>query len=116
MAQFSIWAIANPANMPRVEAAIAEELARFLKEGATDQEVEEARKAYLAAARNGRSTDGALAWLLLDQLRVGRTSASLADFERRVGEVTAAKVNEAFRKHIDPKRLVIVTAGDFQKK
>jgi zinc protease len=116
VAEFSIWAIANPENMPRVETAIAEELARFLKDGVTDKEVEDARKAYLAAARNGRSSDGALSWLLLDQLRSGRTSEFLAEFEKRIGGMTAEQVNEAFRKHVDPKRLVIVTAGDFKKK
>jgi zinc protease len=111
-----MFAIANPKNTEKVDKAIAEEMERFLKEGATAKEVEEARKAYLAAAKNQRSSDGALAGLLVGWLHAGRTSAYMADFEKKVGEATAEQVNEAFRRNIDPKRLVIVEAGDFSKK
>jgi zinc protease len=112
----SLFAITNPANMEKVDKAIAEEMARFLKEGATDKEVEEAKKAYLAGQKNRRSTDAALASLLTDQLYAGRTSAYTAGFEKKVGELTAEQVNAAFRQHVDPKRLVIIEAGDFKKK
>src|SRR5205823_1457633 len=81
---FVMMAIANPTNMEKADKAIAEELDKFLKDGATAKEVEEARKAYLAAAKNRRSADGALASLLTGQLKAGRTSAYLADFEKRV--------------------------------
>jgi zinc protease len=113
---FTMMAIANPKNMEKADKAIAEELQKFLKEGATAKEVEEARKAYLAQAKNRRSSDAALAALLMEQLRTGRTSSFLADFEKKVGELTAEQVNDAFRRNVDPKRLVIVEAGDFEKK
>src|SRR5262249_53943527 len=58
-AQLTVVAIANPANMAKVDAAIAEELAKFLQDGVTEQEVEEARKAYLAELRNVLATDAA---------------------------------------------------------
>jgi zinc protease len=113
---FVLMADTNPENIEKVDRAIAEELDRFLKGGTTTKEVEEGRKAYLAAARNQRSSDAALASLLTGQLKAGRTSAYLAEFEKKVAEMTAASVNEAFRKHIEPKRLVIIKAGDFPKK
>ena len=109
-------AITNPANMEKVDKAIAEEMTRFLKDGASEKEVSEAKKAYLEAEKNGRSTDGALAGLLTDQLYAGRTSAYTADFEKKVSELTPEQVNAAFRQHVDPKRLVIIQAGDFKKK
>jgi zinc protease len=113
---FIMFAISNPKNTEKVDKAIAEEMEKFLKDGATAKEVEEARKAYLATAKNQRSSDGALAGLLVGQLHAGRTSAYLADFEKKVGELTAEQVNDAFRRHVEPKRLVIVEAGDFNKK
>jgi zinc protease len=113
---FIMFAITNPKNMEKVEKAIAEEMEKFLKEGATAKEIEEAREAYLKAEKNNRSTDGALAGLLVGQLYAGRTSAYLADFEKKVGAVTAEQANEAFRRKVDPKRLVIIEAGDFMKK
>jgi zinc protease len=115
-AQFIMEAIANPTNMPRAEDAIADELAKFLKDGASDKEVEEAKKAFLAMLKNDLASDVTLAAVLLGQLEASRTSAFLADFEKKVSALTAEQVNEAFRKHVDPKRLVIVTAGDFKKK
>jgi zinc protease len=113
---FVMFAIANPKNMEKVDKAIAEEMERFIKEGATAKEVEEARKAYLAAAKNNRSSEAALAGLLSGQLYAGRTSTYLAEFEKKVSEVTPEQVNEAFRRNVDPKRLVIIQAGDFTKK
>jgi zinc protease len=113
---FIMFAISNPKNTEKVDKAIAEETERFLKDGATAKEVEDARKAYLAAQKNQRSSDAALAGLLVGQLFAGRTSAYLAEFEKKVGEVTAEQANEAFRRRVDPKRLVIVEAGDFKQK
>ena len=66
--------------------------------------------------KNDLASDDVLAGFLLGQMEEGRTSAFLADFEKKVGALTAEQVNEAFRRHVDPKQLVIVTAGDFQKK
>jgi zinc protease len=116
MGGFTVMAIANPRNMEKADQAIAEELAKFLKDGATAQEVEEGRKAYLASAKNRRSSDPALAALLAGQLKAGRTSAYTAEFEKKVAELTAEQVNDAFRRNVDPKRLVIIQAGDFKKK
>ena len=39
-----------------------------------------------------------------------------ADLEQKIKELTPEAVNAALRKHIDPKRLSVVTAGDFKKK
>ena len=39
-----------------------------------------------------------------------------ADQERKIRELTTEAVNAALRKYIDPKRLTVVTAGDFKKK
>jgi zinc protease len=115
-AQFTLFAMTNPANMPKVEAAIAEELGRLLKDGVTDKEVEEAKKAMLADTKNFLGSDGALAAVLLGQLSTGRTSEHMAALHRKVGGLTAAEVNAALRKHVDPQRLVIVEAGDFKEK
>ena len=37
----------------------------------------------------------------------------VADFEERVQKLTVEDVNAALKKHIDPKRLFVVMAGDF---
>jgi zinc protease len=115
-AGLTLFAIANPTNMPKVEAAVAEELARFLKDGVTDKEVEEAKAAFLAEAKNALASDDGIAAVLGGQLAAGRTMEWVAGFQKKIGALTAAQVNEAFRKHVDPARLVIVEAGDFKEK
>ena len=52
----------------------------------------------------------------MQNLNTGRTFAFTADQEKAILALTPAKIAEAFRKHVDPQKLVIIRAGDFQKK
>jgi zinc protease len=54
--------------------------------------------------------------LLSSGLHAGRTFAYYADLEKKIAALTPAQVSETFRKYIQPKRLVIVHAGDFKTK
>jgi zinc protease len=114
--RFMMFAICNPANVEKVDKAIAEELDKMLKEGAGDKEVEEAKKAYLAEQKVGRSKDSELASELLDDLFAGRTFAYQGELEKRIASLSTSEVNDAFRKYIAAKKLVIVHAGDFKPK
>jgi zinc protease len=53
--------------------------------------------------------------MLSENLSVGRTMKYYADLEKRIAELTSDQVISALRSHIDPKKLFIVTAGDFNK-
>jgi len=114
-ATFYIFAISNPANSPKVQAAIGEEVARLLKEGLTAQELTEARDGWLQERQIERATDAALVELLSANLVAMRTMDHHARLDQQIGELTATQVVEALRKHLDPKRLVIGIAGDFSK-
>ena len=63
-----------------------------------------------------RTADGAIAGQIVANLNTGRTFAFIADQEKAILALTPAKVAEAFRKHIDPKKLIVLRAGDFDKK
>ena len=106
-------AICNPQNIGKVEKAIAEELARLLRDGVTADELTQATHGYLQAQKVARSSDAALARLLANLSHVGRTMAYTAEVENTIAALTPAQVNAAVRTHIDPQALVIVTAGDF---
>jgi zinc protease len=114
--QFIIFAICNPANMERVDRAVAEELDRFIKEGVTPTELAEAKKAYLQQLTVSLSSDETLAGVLSEGLFVGRTLAYHADLQQKIAELTSEQVNAAIRKHLAPQRLVIVRGGDLKKK
>jgi zinc protease len=48
-------------------------------------------------------------------LRLDQTLAFDAEFDKKLAALTADDVVTALRKHIDPKRLAVVIAGDFAK-
>jgi zinc protease len=114
-ASFTVNAIVNPGNIDRLEKAFFEELKEFLSSGPSSAELADARKAFLEAQKVGRTGDGALAGQVVTNLYLGRTFAHVAEQERRIAALTAEDVKSAFQKYIDPKKLVVVRAGDFKK-
>jgi zinc protease len=115
VASLTVTVSTNPANMDKVTAAVMEELRRFLEDGPTEKEVAEAKQAFVEAQKVGRTGDAAIASQIVSNLNTGRTFAFAADQEKAILALTPARVADAFRKYIDPQRLVIIRAGDFQK-
>lgn len=113
---FYVYAICNPANMPKVEKAIREELDLMLKEGVTAEELDAAKQGFLQGEQVGRTEDAQLAAIIEESLEAGRSLKYQADLEARVQKVTPADVVKACRKYLDPTKLVIVEAGDFRAK
>ena len=115
-AAFSIFAICNPSNMEKLKKAINEEVTRLLKDGVTPDELDLAKRGYLQAQEVARTEDGTLAKILSENLRAGRTMKYYADLEKKIAAATSTQVDAAFRKYVDPKRMIIVEAGDFTDK
>jgi zinc protease len=115
VASLTVTVSTNPANIDKVSAAVIEELMRFLKDGPTEKEVADAKRAFVEAQKVGRTADGAIAGQIVSNLNTDRTFAFAADQEKAILALTPAQVADAFRKHIDPNRLVIIRAGDFHR-
>lgn len=111
---FTVSAITNPANIDKVAAAFREELEKFLSNGPTPQELEDAKKGFLGSQRVGRNGDAAQAGQIANNLNLGRSFAFTSELEKRIKELTPDDIKTAFRKYIDPDKLVIVRAGDFK--
>jgi zinc protease len=114
-ASLTINAITNPENINRVERAAAEELSRFLSDGPSKTELADAQRAYLEALKVGRTADAAIAGRIVTNLDLGRTFAHPAKQEKAIQALTPRNVAAAFRKHINPRKLVIIRARDFRK-
>ena len=114
-ARFTISAITNPTNIDAVEKAALEELKRFIQSGPSADELAAAKTAWLEARKTGRSSDGTIVGQLVSNLDLGRTMARVAADEKRVAELTPQEIQDAFRRHVDPDKLVIIRAGDFKK-
>jgi zinc protease len=109
------FAITNPVNIGKVEAAFRDEVERALKEGFTAAEVEAAKKGWLQARNVQRAQDSALATRLVAHEHENRTLAYEEDLEKKVAGLTLEQINSAFRNHLKPAAISIVQAGDFKK-
>jgi zinc protease len=112
-ASFGISAIVAPQNLARLQVCALEEVERLLLDGVTTDELNKAREGYLQSMKVGRSSDGGLAGSLGSLRHLDRTMLWEADFEKKIAALTPEQVNAALKRHIDPKKLVIVSAGDF---
>jgi zinc protease len=115
-AGLTITAICNPQNIRRVEKAVQQELERLVRDGVSKDELEQGKQGYLQAQKVGRSSDTALVGILANLSHAGRTMAFQAELEKKIEDLTPERIVAALRKHIDPKKLVIVAAGDFETK
>jgi zinc protease len=115
-AGLTMSAICNPQNMGKVEKAAREELERLLRDGVTVEELDKAKQGHLQAQKVGRANDTALAGLLSNLRHTGRTMTYEAELEKKIEALTPEQIQAALKKHIEPKGLVIVTAGDFDVK
>jgi len=114
-AQLSATISLNPGFGPKVEACFMEELQKAYQDGFTADEVAEAKKAILDARLIGRSTDAALLALIASREQIDRPLQWDADVEAKIQALTPEQINATFRKHIDPRGISIVKAGDFKK-
>lgn len=112
---FRAFAIAAPQNMPKVEAAFQEEVARILKDGVTADELEKAKKTWLDQRLLQRADESNLAGVLGSLERWGRTMDWDAQLEAKVATLTPQQVSAALKKHFDPATVSIVKGGDFKK-
>ena len=111
----SFYAIFAPENRSRIEQALAEELARFVKDGISADELASAKKAILASGNTRRANDSAVARSWAAKLERTRVFAWDGELEARLAALTVAQVNAAIRKWIAPERINWSLAGDFDK-
>ena len=114
-AAFTISATTNPANMGKVRETIAGELKKFLADGVTDEELAAGKKAVLEQVKVALASDGLVANALGNGLFLNRTFAHQAGLIKKIEALTPADIQRAFRRAVDPTKLVIAEAGDFAR-
>ena len=110
---FSIQGTAAPQNMAKLEAAVREELERFVREGITETELKDAVNSILTQRQQSRANDGTVAGMLNSDQHLGRKMQRRAEFEAKLGALTVADVHAAIRRHFKPDDLSVTVAGDF---
>jgi zinc protease len=114
-AAFSAAAIENPANAPKVEASLVDELTKTLRDGFTAAELTAAKKSIRDERIGARSSDGGLMNLIASREQFGRTLAWDEQLDAKLQALTLEQVNAAFRRHINVGDLSIVKGGDFKR-
>lgn len=114
-ATWAASAIVAPQNIARAEVCLKEELARALKDGFTQAELDEAKKGFVETRAVSRAQDEVLAQNWLDYLDAGETFAFSKHFEDAVQKLTLEDVNAAFRKMVVLDNVSFVLAGDQEK-
>ncbi len=115
-AVLQVLAIYNPENIVRLESAFGEEIGRWVKEGVTVEELENAKKAWLQQRLQARARDAELVTRLSQQNFQERTMAHDQALEERVATLTVDQVNATIRKYVNPAKMSAVKAGDFKNK
>jgi zinc protease len=113
---FMTYAIYAPENAEKLEKAFYEEITKVVTEGFTEDELKAAKAGWLQSRSVSRSQDNELSSRLNSYLYLDRTLQFDADFEKKIEAITVEQVNGAMKKFIDPKKITIVKAGDFDKK
>jgi zinc protease len=112
-ASMATTAICNPQNIGKVEQVIREELERLIRDGVTPQELQQAKRGYLEAQRVRRTSDSTLLGVLAELSHCDRTMEYHGNMEKAIESLTPEQVGAVIRKYVDPKRVIVVSAGDF---
>lgn len=112
---FLMYAIAAPANIEKVLASIRDEIAKVQREGFTAEELSKAKTAWQQERQVARANDSNVAGAWVSLQHANRTFAFAQSNDDKVKALTLEQVNAAFRKYIDPSKMVFIRAFDEAK-
>jgi zinc protease len=97
----TVYAVAEDASkLPGVEAAIDAALAEFIKDGPSEEELDQAKNAMIASYVYSADNQAGLAQRYGSNLVIGRSIADIEEWPDRVGKVTTADVKKAAAKYL----------------
>ena len=84
----------------QAQAALADELAKALREGFSAAEVERAKKAWAEERKTNLRSENSFAGTLAQGLLTGRDYAWLAEYDARIAALSLSEVNDALRRYL----------------
>lgn len=111
-----LYAIYAPANYDKVQLGFKEEIARFIEDGITEEELKNAVNGWIQAQSVSRAKDNELSSLINNNIFYDRDMDFQKELEEKVSKLTVADVNAAIKKYVQPyEKWTVVNAGDFKK-
>ena len=113
--QMFLYAIYAPANFDKVQLGFKEEIARFISDGITQEELENAVNGWTQGQSVSRAKDNELSSLINNNIYYDRDLSFQKELEAKVAQLTVAEVNAAIKKYVRPfDKWSVVNAGDFK--
>ncbi|SDS86436.1 M16 family metallopeptidase [Winogradskyella sediminis] len=110
-----IYAIYAPENEAKVQKGFEEEIARFIKDGITQQELDDAVKGWVQAQSVSRAKDNELSSTINNNLYYDRDMMFQKGIEEQVKSLTVEDVNKAIKTYFKEfKNWTVVNAGDYE--
>jgi zinc protease len=116
VAQWGLYAFFNPTVQSKVDAAIKEEINNALKDGFTKEELDNTLKGWLNERAVSLGTDNFLINLVNGVLYYGNSLDDYTDLETKVKALNVETINKAMAKYLSSDKLILIYAGDFNKK
>jgi len=101
----------NPANVNQVIDLIRQEIARFIREPVTDEELADSKANFIGRLPLSLESNGGVASALLNLERYDLGLDYLRLYPDLIRSITSSDVLETARRYLHPDRLAIVTAG-----
>ncbi|MEM7589207.1 MAG: insulinase family protein [Myxococcota bacterium] len=113
-ATLSLYAMCAPQNAAKSQHNMQQVYEHWLKEGITQQELQQACVGLREAYTNLLNKDAYLARTLAKNLLLQRSFSFYSDVLDSMKQLTAQQVNQALHKHLGMARLSCIAAGDLQ--
>ncbi|MCW5520990.1 insulinase family protein [Aureitalea sp. L0-47] len=111
----SIYAIYAPDNEDKVQLGFKEEIDRFIADGITQEELDNAINGWVEAQAVGRAKDNELASAINNNIFFERDMMFQKGIEEKVKKLTVEDVNAIIKKYFKPiTEWTVVNAGDFK--
>src|SRR5690606_5529278 len=109
-----VYAIYAPENAAKVQLGFKEEIARFIEEGITEEELKVAVTSWVQGQNVSRARDGELTELINNNLHYDRDMTFHKKIEEKVTSLTVEDVNKAIKTYFKTfENWTVINAGDF---
>ena len=111
-----VYAIYAPENASKVQKGFREEIARFIQDGITEEELKVAVTSWVQGQNVSRAKDNELSYLINNNLYFDRDMMFQKHIEDKVTGLTVDDVNKVIKKYFRTfDNWTVINAGDFEK-
>lgn len=114
--EWGLYAFYNPSMKDKLTTALNEEILKAVSKGFTKEEFDSSLKSWLQNRQTMLGVDEFLVRELRENMFLGKSFKDFENYENKIKALDVQKVNTALTKYFDPKKMVIVNAGDYIKK